>query len=82
MSEILRRLLERLPVATPFLRHAAQVWLRTHRPRWVMDTNHRIDGKFTDARVERIFTACGYRAWTELIAGFRTTFAVPEEFKP
>ena len=60
----------------------AQDWLRTHRPRWVMDTNHRIGGKFTDARVERILTTYGYRAWTELIAGFRTTLAVPEEFKP
>ncbi len=110
MSGLLRRFLERQPVAMPLLRRAAmwqvrravrsagcdlcitsdavdicrgaQEWLRTHRPRWVMDTNHRIGDKFTDARVERILTACGYHAWTELIAGFRTTFAVPEEFKP
>ena len=52
------------------------------RGRWVMDTNHRIGGKFTDARVERMLKTCGSRASTELIAGFRTTFAVPEEFKP
>ncbi len=60
----------------------ARDWLRTHRPRWVIDTHHRIDGKFTDAGVERILAECGYRAWTELVGGFRTTFAVPEELKP
>jgi FkbM family methyltransferase len=60
----------------------AQEWLRTHRPRWVIDTHHQIDGKFTDAAVERILTACRYRTWTELVGGFRTTFAVPEELSP
>lgn len=57
----------------------AKGWLRTHRPRWVIDTHHQIDGKFTDAAVERVLTASGYRAWTELVGGFRTTFAVPED---
>jgi FkbM family methyltransferase len=60
----------------------ARDWLRTHRPRWVIDTQHRIGGKFTDAGVERVLAACGYRAWTEFVGGFRTTFAVPEELKP
>ncbi|MFI5242623.1 MAG: FkbM family methyltransferase [Gemmatimonadales bacterium] len=60
----------------------AAEWLRTHRPRWVIDTHHRIDGKFTDAAVERALTACRYRTWTELVGGFRTTFAVPEELSP
>lgn len=60
----------------------ARGWLRDHRPRWVIDTHHRIGGKFTDAAVERILTECRYRAWTELVGGFRTTFAVPEEMSP
>jgi FkbM family methyltransferase len=60
----------------------AQDWLGTHRPRWVIDTNHKIRGKFTDAAVERALTACHYRAWTELVGGLRTTFAVPEEMSP
>jgi FkbM family methyltransferase len=60
----------------------ARQWLRTHRPRWVIDTHHRIGGKFTDAAVEQALTACRYRAWTELVGGFRTTFAVPEEILP
>ncbi|MDP1890945.1 MAG: FkbM family methyltransferase [Gemmatimonadaceae bacterium] len=59
----------------------ARDWLGTHRPRWVIDTHHQIGGRFTDAGVERILAACGYRAWTELVGGFRTTFAVPEELK-
>ncbi len=60
----------------------AREWLATHRPRWVIDTHHRIGGKFTDAAVEKALTACRYRAWTELVGGFRTTFAVPEEMSP
>jgi FkbM family methyltransferase len=60
----------------------AREWLRTNRPRWVIDTHHRIGGKFTDAAVERALAACRYRAWTELVGGFRTTFAVPEELSP
>lgn len=60
----------------------AREWLLTNRPRWVIDTNHRIDGKFTDVAVERALVACRYRSWTELVDGFRTTFAVPEELSP
>jgi FkbM family methyltransferase len=60
----------------------ARDWLLEHRPRWVIDTHHRIAGKFTDAAVERGLTACRYRAWTEYIGGLRTTFAVPEETQP
>jgi FkbM family methyltransferase len=60
----------------------ARDWLREHRPRWVIDTHHRIGGKFTDAAVEQVLAACRYRAWTELVGGFRTTFAVPEETSP
>ncbi len=60
----------------------AQEWLREHRPRWVIDTHHRIDGKFTDAAVEKVLAACHYRVWTELVGGLRTTFAVPEEISP
>ncbi|MFI5245237.1 MAG: FkbM family methyltransferase [Gemmatimonadales bacterium] len=57
----------------------ARGWLGEHRPRWVIDTHHRIDGTFTDVAVERSLRASGYRAWTELVGGFRTTFAVPED---
>ncbi len=60
----------------------ARDWLLAHRPRWVIDTHHRIGGKFTDTAVERALTACRYRAWTELVGGLRTTFAVPEEMSP
>lgn len=57
-------------------------WLQGCRPRWVIDTHHRIDGKFTDAAVERNLGTSGYRAWTGLVGGFRTTFAVPEDAAP
>jgi FkbM family methyltransferase len=60
----------------------ARAWLRDHRPRWVIDTHHRINGKFTDAAVEQGLGACGYRVWTELVGGLRTTFAVPEDAAP
>jgi FkbM family methyltransferase len=60
----------------------AREWLRSHRPRWVIDTHHRINGKFTDAAVEASLRASGYKAWTELVGGFRTTFAVPEDAAP
>jgi FkbM family methyltransferase len=62
--------------------NGAREWLRERRPRWVIDTHHRIDGKFTDAAVEQSLRASGYRAWTELVGGFRTTFAVPEDAAP
>jgi FkbM family methyltransferase len=60
----------------------ARDWLRDHRPRWVIDTHHRINGKFTDAAVEHSLGSCGYRVWTELVGGLRTTFAVPEDAAP
>ena len=51
-------------------------YLRRISCQFALDTNHLVDGSFTDRRVERLFRDCGYES-TSSTFGFRTTWARP-----
>jgi FkbM family methyltransferase len=43
---------------------------------FAVDTNHLVDGSFTDQRIEKVFRDCGYES-TSSTSGFKTTWARP-----
>jgi FkbM family methyltransferase len=55
---------------------ASREFLRNHRCEFALDTNHLVDGSFTDARIEKLFRECGYVAATA-DSGMKTTWARP-----
>lgn len=55
----------------------ARPWLRQHRPTLVIDTQHRVGGRFTDGTVEQLLRECGYDARTTRVQGMRLTTARP-----
>jgi FkbM family methyltransferase len=54
---------------------AAQKFLKEANINFVLDTNHIVDGKRTDAEVSRLFSASGYQTKTTDQYGFVTTWA-------
>lgn len=55
----------------------ARPWLRQHRPTLVIDTQHRVGGRFTDGTVEKLLRECGYDVRTTRVQGMRLTTARP-----
>jgi len=51
-------------------------FLRTQECEFALDTNHLVDGSFTDKRIEELFHECGYDATTST-SGMKTTWAQP-----
>ena len=54
---------------------AAQPAIKQLTCNFALDTNHLVDGSFTDKRIEKLFRDCGYEAATS--PGVRTTWARP-----
>jgi FkbM family methyltransferase len=57
---------------------AAKDLLKSHACEFALDTGHRVDGEFTDRRIEQLFRECGYRAVTSVTSNGRTTTARPK----
>jgi FkbM family methyltransferase len=55
---------------------AAQDFLRKVPCQFALDTNHLVDGSFTDQRIEKLFQECGYESASS-ISGMKTTWARP-----
>ena len=56
---------------------AAREFLRKTRCQFALDTNHLVDGTFTDKRIEALYGECGY-VTASSTEGMRTTWAWPE----
>lgn len=55
----------------------ARPWLRAHGPALVVDTQHKVGGRFTDTAVERLLRECKYTVNTVMVQGMRLTTARP-----
>jgi FkbM family methyltransferase len=55
---------------------ATQPFLRQTACHFALDTNHLVDGHFTDGRIEKLFKDCGYEAGSST-EGMKTTWARP-----
>jgi FkbM family methyltransferase len=53
----------------------ARPWLREHRPMLVVDTQHRVGGRFTDTAVEALLRECQYTVHTSMVQEMRLTIA-------
>jgi FkbM family methyltransferase len=58
---------------------AAKNFLQTTSCQFALDTNHLVNGLFTDQRIEKLFQECGYEA-TSSTSGMKTTWARSADF--
>ena len=57
---------------------AALPVIKDHKIHFALDTQHKVDGRFTSRRVEEFFASIGYEAATENDGMFTTTYARPK----
>jgi FkbM family methyltransferase len=57
---------------------AAKEFLKNQQCEFALDTGHKVDGDYTDKRIEKLFMEAGYEVMTETTPEAKTTWANPK----